>query len=190
MSNLKLVAVFLFACCVALSSPEILAQSKQDKQRTDIQTQANKTLDKLYALQPSARKVISNAAGYAVFNQFGMKILVAGGGSGKGYAVNNKTKKKTYMKMAEVQAGLGFGVKNYDVVWVFESEKSLNKFINSGWELGAQTNLTAVAKGQGLAFEGAISVSPGVWIYQMTENGLSLELTVKGTKYYKDTSLN
>ena len=62
---------------------------------------------------PSARKAVESAAGYAAFSNFGMKILVAGGGSGKGIAVNNKTKAMTYMKMAEIQAGLGFGVKKF-----------------------------------------------------------------------------
>ena len=33
-------------------------------------------------------------------------------------------------------------------------------------------------------------MSPGVWIYQLTDTGLALELTAKGTKYYKDESLN
>jgi hypothetical protein len=33
-------------------------------------------------------------------------------------------------------------------------------------------------------------VSPGVWVYQLTETGVALELTAKGTKYYKDDDLN
>ena len=38
--------------------------------------------------------------------------------------------------------------------------------------------------------EGAVSVSPGVWLYQLTDDGLALEATVKGAKYYKDDALN
>jgi len=38
------------------------------------------------------------------------------------------------MNMAEVQAGLGFGIKKFRLVFVFESEKLLQSFINSGWE--------------------------------------------------------
>lgn len=34
------------------------------------------------------------------------------------------------------------------------------------------------------------SVSPGVWLYQLAGDGLALELTAKGTKYYRDDSLN
>ena len=42
-----------------------------------------------------------------------MKIFVAGGGSGKGLAVSNSTKKETFMKMVEVQAGLGMGIRSF-----------------------------------------------------------------------------
>jgi hypothetical protein len=28
------------------------------------------------------------------------------------------------------------------------------------------------------------------WLYQLTDDGLALELTAKGTKYYKDDALN
>jgi hypothetical protein len=45
--------------------------------------------------------------------------------------------------------------------------------------------------GQGASvLAGAVSVMPGVWLYQLTDDGLALELTAKGTKYYKDDALN
>jgi hypothetical protein len=37
---------------------------------------------------------------------------------------------------------------------------------------------------------GAISVDVDILLYQLTEEGLALELTAKGTKYYKDDQLN
>ena len=37
---------------------------------------------------------------------------------------------------------------------------------------------------------GALAIAPGVYLYQITDTGLALELTVKGTKYYKDDELN
>ena len=162
-----------------------------DEQRAEIRKVGNQALAELYKAQPAAKSQIQKAAGYAVFSNFGMKILVAGGGSGRGIVIDNKTKRETFMKMAEVQAGLGFGVKNFRLVWVFEKKSDLDRFINSGWELGAQSTASAKGAGQGAsAFAGAISVTPGVWVYQLTDDGLALELTAKGTKYYKDDSLN
>ena len=51
---------------------------------------------------------------------------------------------------------------------------------------------TAAAKGsdKGVAYQGAVAVAPGVWLFQVTDKGLALELTAKGTKYYKDGDLN
>ena len=94
------------------------------------------------------------------------------------------------MKMAELQAGLGFGVKKFQLVWVFDSEQALNKFVNSGWEIGAQATASAKAGDKGASYQGAVAVSPGVWLYQVSGDSLAVELTAKGTKYYKDSDLN
>ncbi len=85
------------------------AANKEDikKEQADIRKMSRETLDRLYKLQPSAKEIISKAAGCAVFSNFGMKIFVAGSGTGKGIAIDNKAKKETFMKMVEIQAGLG-----------------------------------------------------------------------------------
>jgi lipid-binding SYLF domain-containing protein len=167
----------------------VAADEKQEK-RQKIRKMAQQTLSRLYKIQPSAKTAIDNATGYAVFSNFGMKIFLAGGGSGSGIAVNRGTKKETFMKMVEVQAGLGIGVKKFSVVFVFATEQALDNFVNQGWEFGGQATAAAKAKEKGGTLAGATSVSPGVWMYQLTDTGLAAEITAKGTKYYKDSSLN
>jgi len=185
------IAITLLLGFTATTGP-LLAASKEEitQKKADIRKMKNDTLERLYKAQPSAKQAVSKAAGYAVFSNFGMKIFFAGGGSGKGLAVDNNTKKETFMKMVELQAGLGLGIKKFRLVWVFENQSVLNSFINSGWEFGGQATAAAQASGQGGAFAGAMSISPGVWLYQLTDDGLALELTAKGTKYYKDGDLN
>lgn len=161
-----------------------------EEARSEVLTMANNTLQDLYAKQPQAKRVVEGAAGYAVFSNFGMKILIAGGGTGKGLAVNKATRQEVFMRMAEVQAGLGFGVKKFRLVWVFETQDAFNKFVNTGYEFGGQATLSAQAAGRGVGYAGAASVSPGVWVYQITDDGVAAELTVKGTKYYRDKNLN
>jgi lipid-binding SYLF domain-containing protein len=182
-------SVCVLAFLLVLAAVPAWGASKADKQK-EVQKVSRETLAKLYKAQPSAKKAVEGAAGYAVFSNFGMKIFVAGGGSGSGMAVDNKTKKATYMKMVEVQAGLGMGVKKFRVVFVFDTQKALNDFVNSGWEFGGQTTAAAKAGDQGAALTGAVSVAPGVWMYQLTDTGLAAEITGKGTKYYKDSDLN
>jgi len=166
------------------------SSASKTESQADVQEAAQAALTAVYRAQPSARKAVEAAAGYAVFSNFGMKILFAGGGTGKGIAVNNKTRSMTYMKMAEVQAGLGFGVKKFQLLWVFETEKAFDRFVNSGWELGAQATASAKSGDMGVTYQGAVSIAPGVWLYQLTGDSLALELTAKGTRYYKDGDLN
>ena len=185
------ITLLLLFSFLAASAPLLAATKEQvEQQKADIKNMANQTLERLYATQPSAKKAIKKAAGYAVFSNFGMKILFAGGGSGKGLAVYNKTGQSTFMKLIEVQAGLGMGVKKFRLIWVFENQSDLDSFINSGWEFGGQATAAAQASGEGGALAGAMSIKPGVWLYQLTDDGLALELTAKGTKYYKDDNLN
>lgn len=180
------------------SMPSVAADSKDDKkkqaeaekERQEVRKQSKDILARLYKSQPSAKAAVQKAAGYATFSNFGLKIFVAGSGKGEGVAVDNKTKKETFMKMFEIQAGLGFGVKKFSLVWVFETPEALNSFVNSGWELGAQTSAAATTGDKGGSLQGAVPVGQGVWLYQLTDKGLALELTAKGTKYYKDDDLN
>ncbi len=167
-----------------------MSQKEKDKARAEIAKIERDTLAQLYRLQPGAKATVEKAAGYAVFSNFGVKIFVAGSGSGKGVAVSNGSQKRVYMKMLEAQAGLGFGVKKFRLVWVFDNDKALNDFIHSGWQIGGQASATAKKGAKGEAYTGAMSVGPGVWVYQMAGDGLALELTGKGTKYYKDDDLN
>lgn len=186
----KYVVTVLIASLLALAGAPFLAKASRAEQQAKIRDTAQSILNKLYGMNPKAKAAVEKSAGYAVLSNFGMKILVAGSGSGKGIAVNRKTKREVFMKMVEIQAGLGFGAKKFQLVWVFETEAGLNKFVDSGWELGGQASAAATTGDKGAAFQGAVSVAPGIWLYQMTDKGLALELTAKGTKYYKDGDLN
>jgi lipid-binding SYLF domain-containing protein len=165
------------------------ADSKQEKQQA-IRKTTQDTLQQLYKAEPKTKAAVQSAAGYAVFSNLGVKILLAGSGNGKGMAVDNKTKREIFMKMLEVQAGLGMGVKKFRVIFLFDNQKAFNDFVNSGWQFGGQSTAAAKNGDKGGAMAGAVSVSDGVWMYQLTDKGLALELTGKGTKYYKDDDLN
>ena len=179
----------ILSVLILLCAIPIAAKTKQEKQ-LEARNKANETLGRLYKAKPSARATIKAAVGYGVFTSKSLKILVGGGGRGQGIAVDNATKKVTYMKMGEIQAGLGMGAKKFSVIFVFETKDALQRFVNSGWEFGGQTTAAAKSGDGGGAYQGAKSVSPGVWMYQLTEKGLALELTAKGTKYFKDDDLN
>ena len=158
--------------------------------RHQVREMAQDALASLYEILPGARRAIERSAGYAVFSTFGVKLFFAGGTTGKGMVVNKRTGRQTFMKMAQVQGGLGFGVDKNRLIFVFANEQALRNFIDQGWEFGAQANVSAMAGGQGGMFTGAAAIAPGVYLYQLTDTGLSATLTVSGTKFFKDGDLN
>ena len=187
-----IMALFLSFALLGLSVEPLVAAEESEilQERYRIREVGQESISTLYEIQPSARYVIENAAGYGVFSTFGIKIFFAGGGTGKGFVHNNRTKRYTYMRMVQIQGGLGFGASKDRVIWVFETQKALTDFVSSGWDFGAKAQAAAMVQDTGGMFSGAISVAPGVYIYRLTETGLAAELTVSGTKYFKDPDLN
>ena len=161
-------------------------QEKKDKTRQ----MAAQTLDELYKSQPGARSAIEKSAGYAVFNNMGTNVLLVSTARGSGIAIQSSTKQETFMKMVSAGGGLGIGVKDYRVVFIFQNQAAYKHFLDSGWSGTGQADAAAKAGEKGGAFSGATEVSPGVWVYQITKNGLAAQLTLQGTKYYKDDDLN
>ena len=160
------------------------------EQRQDILIKNQAILKQLYEVQPKAKDLIEKSVGYATFSNFGMKILIAGGGTGSGVVIDKSSNKRIYMNMAEVQAGLGLGIKSFQNIFVFETEAAMNDFVNSGWTFGGQVTAAAKYEKDGGAYQDATVVAPGVLMYQLTDSGLAAEITGKGTKYYKNTELN
>jgi lipid-binding SYLF domain-containing protein len=166
------------------------AGDSPDEKREKTRKMASQTLKDLYKMQPKAQEEIQKSAGYAVFNNMGTNLLLLSTARGAGIAVNSKTKQETFMKMISAGAGLGLGVKDYRVIFVFESDKAFKEFLDSGWSGSAQADAAAKAGDKGSAESGALEVAPDVWVYQITKNGLALQATLQGTKYYKDDDLN
>ena len=175
---------------ILLSVSFASAKDSPDKKREKSRKMADKTLQQLYKLQPAAKGLVQKSAGYAVFDNMGTNLFVLSTARGSGLAVDTSSKQETFMKMVSAGAGLGIGVKNYSVIFVFETDKAYNNFLNSGWSGSAQADAAAKAGDKGGAYSGAEEVAPNVWVYQITKNGLALQLTLQGTKYYKDDDLN
>jgi len=185
--NRLLITLVCLICVAALADDE----KDKEKERAEIRQMSQETLARLYKAQPSPQAAVEKAYGYAVFSNTGIKILFGGSGNGEGVAITNRDNTETFMKMFEVQAGLGMGVKKFKVIFVFDNQKAFDGFVNSGWEFGGQASAAAkTSPEKGGSMEGATSVSEGVWMYQLTDKGLALELTGKGTKYSKDEDLN
>jgi lipid-binding SYLF domain-containing protein len=197
MSYLSRALLAIFCCLFWLNTPALAQFSTifsgdktPQQQRQEALKKSDEILKHLYRVQPNAKEVVEKGVGYATFSNFGMKILIAGGGSGSGVVVSKNLPKPIYMNMAEVQAGLGVGIKSFQNIFVFQTDSALNDFVNSGWTFGGQATVAAKYEKTGDAYQGSASVAPNVLMYQLTDSGLAAEITGKGTKYYKNTDLN
>jgi lipid-binding SYLF domain-containing protein len=168
----------------------LAAAASPGEKRAEIRKMRSETLAKLYKVHPAARGDIQKAAGYAVFSNIGINLILLSAAGGSGVAHDNRTDKDIYMKMISGGVGFGFGVKDFRGIFVFSTTKTLKQFTESGWAADAQADAAAKSGTKGGALAGAITVAPGVDLYQLTENGLALQATIQGTKYYKDDDLN
>lgn len=182
--------IVLIVLVASLFATAALQAATPDEQRAKIRAQSAEVLAHLYEAKPEARAGLERAYGYATFRNLGIKIGVAGTGRGRGLAVLNDPRTETFMRFVEVEAGVGAGIKKYDLVFVFATREAFESFIAQGWESSGQSTLALRIEDEGKSFEGAVAVSPGVWLYQLTSTGLAAELTVKGSKYYPDKKLN
>jgi lipid-binding SYLF domain-containing protein len=180
---LAAVVAVLFAACATTSG------STPAEKRNAVQTMRQKVLSDLYRVKPDARSLIHTAPGYAVFSNANINIIFASFGGGYGVVRDNKSCRDVYMKMGEVGIGLGLGVKDFRAVFIFHDRPTMERFISSGWEFGGHADAAAKASDKGAAVGGEILVD-NITIYQLTESGLALQATVKGTKYWRDDELN
>ncbi len=182
--------LFLLVFAVGCAGTKSKSQTEKDAARDSLRAMTERTLAKLYQDEPAAKGAVADAAGYAVFSDFGFKVLFMGGAHGKGLAVNKTTKQETFMKMLELQPGLGVGAENYHLVFVFENPDAFNTFVTSGWELGTNAMAAAKDKSEGGGSAGAVSFSHGVKLYQLSNTGAIVGVSITGAKYYKDDDLN
>jgi lipid-binding SYLF domain-containing protein len=204
----------------ALFGPK--GDSPEEKRQT-IRKQRDEMLAELYKTKPEMKDRLKQAAGYATFKQTDVNLFLLASGSGYGVLVDHKTGQETIMRMASLGGGVGMGVKDLRVVFVFNDAKVMQQFLEQGWQFGGKADASAKYQDTGVSAEqnvkanvdfkqgsvaagsstdaragtdkqdaqrGNVAVGGAMEIYQFTESGVSLQATVQGTKYWKDSKLN
>jgi lipid-binding SYLF domain-containing protein len=175
--------IMFAASCVGPSG------SNASDRRAAVLDMRSETLQELYRLEPQARREIDRAVGYGVFSNIGVNVVLASLGNGYGVVQKNGGGEPIYMRMVSGGLGIGLGVKDFRGIFVFTDVGAMQQFVDHGWDASAQADAAAIAGDKGAAFAGAIDVAPGIKLYQITENGLALQATVQGTKYWRDDDL-
>lgn len=183
-----LIALILPIALTACTATGINSGTPAER-RQAIQDMRNEVLTELYAIKPDTRVQIGSASGYAVFTNANVNLILASFGGGVGVVHDNERGEDVYMRMGEVGIGLGAGVKDFRAVFVFHDQEALDRFMDVGISVGGQADAAAKAGDLGAAVGGEAIVD-NVTVYQLTQSGLALQATVKGTRYWRDSQLN
>lgn len=178
------------ALVLLFAAPLVSAKDSPDNKKEKTRRMRDTVLADLYKQKPELKARIKKAAGYyAVFSNVGINLVLASFAGGTGVVVDKKGN-ETFMKMGSAGIGLGLGVKDFRGVFIFHDKGKLEKFIDQGWDFSAQADAAAKSDTKGAQAGGAGNITEGVELYQLTKNGLALQATLQGTKYWKDRDLN
>ncbi len=182
----------LLAVGLAAPGPDVAAKPSPAERRREILATRDEVLKELGKLDPAARSRLRKAEGYAVFSNVGINLLFASAGGGSGVVVENGflSDTETFMRMATLGLGLGLGVKDFRAVFIFHDKAALRDFLDKGWDFSGQADAAAKSDKKGAAAGLAGTAIPGVEVIQITKNGIALQVTLQGTKYWKDRDLN
>lgn len=187
----RLIAAVLLGILL-LPAPEAGAKPSPAERRREVREMRDEVLRELDQLDPKARARLRKAEGYAVFSNIGVNLVFASAGGGQGVVVERGlvTDTETFMRMATLGLGLGLGVKDFRAVFIFHDEQALRDFIGKGWDFSGQADAAAKSDKKGAATTLAGTAIPGVEVIQITKNGIALQASLQGTKYWKDADLN
>lgn len=185
---MKLRNLFAFGTLIlTLAAGNALAQDDKAKKQAEIKKVTQASLQKFYKARPELKGEVEKASGYAVFTTYGLSFLLGGAG-GKGIAHDNKANKDTFMHLAQASAGAQVGIAESETLFVFPTQKSLDDFVNKGWESSGSGSIQAGAAGKSAG--PASGGTTDALTYTLTKNGLQVGLAVAGTKIWKDKDLN
>jgi len=191
----------VLACALLLGAPAAHAQSDKSKKepastsklppaereagRAAALKLSAEALEKLYKVQPEARKAVEGAVGYAVFDITSIYAIMLVGQKGKGVLFDNKSKKTTFMTSSRMGTGPGAGKQRVFQIFVFKGKGAMDQFVLTGG-LGGDVTATISTGSDGTVR----SFNPDIDIYQIPESGMAIQASWGGTVYSVDSDLN
>jgi lipid-binding SYLF domain-containing protein len=188
-----LLAASIVTAIVILNSASFTSAQdaeKKKKKQAKVLEMKDKALADLIKGKPEVASEINNAPGYAVFDNNGIHLLLLATSRGNGVVISNGSAPPFFMKMRQIGAGPGIGVKDYRVIFVFKTAAAMSKFKSGGWDSTAEADAAAKTKDSGGAASATGSSVGDTRVYTITKKGVALQATFGGTKFSKNDDLN
>ncbi len=152
----------------------------KEKKRAYFNKLEQETLERLVKEHPEAKRELAESVGYLVAEQDVVKIPTVGWASGAGVVVEKATGKRSYLRIPELQFGLGWGGRVQKIVMVFQDPETLRWIADGTWYAGGSTE--AAAKAGDVGFAGTSGTADflkrGYTSYVLTDAGVSATATV------------
>jgi hypothetical protein len=125
-----------------------------EEKRASIGEQREEMLAELVRLKPELKARLNQAAGFATFKQMDVNLFMLASSRGYGVLRDNRSGKDTYMGVASLGTGVGMGIKDLRVIFVFNDAQVMQEFMEKGWQFGGKGDVAAKHKDTGLASSG------------------------------------
>lgn len=171
-----LMATVVLTACATGSTPEA--------KKINARKETASALKEIYADHPGARSAIARSKGYLVCTGSDNYLFAAA--SGGGICTFHKGGKVDYYRFASLGAGVGIGFKKIALLYVFQTNAALQRFVDHGWDAGAKAEASARHEDEGGQVAANTSVDvEGVRIYQSAIWGAAAQATVQGYKFWR-----
>ncbi|RIL08918.1 MAG: twin-arginine translocation pathway signal protein [Proteobacteria bacterium] len=179
--NAKSLRVLISMVFFFVMAAPVLCQAESAK---EMEKEARKALQDLYASTSSAKVLGDQAKGILVFPSIAKGGFIVGGQYGEGVLFKNGAA-TGYYNTAAASFGLQAGLQKFGYALFFMSESDL-KYLNKsdGWEVGVGPSITVVDTGLAGSFT-TTTAREGVYAFFFDQKGLMAGLGIQGSKITK-----
>lgn len=162
--------------------PETQAAPRADS--TTVNARANAALERLYQTAPGAREMVARAKGVLIFPSVIGGSFIVGVEHGRG-VLRVGGHNKGFYSTTGASVGWQAGGQSKAVIYVFNTQEALNKFLASdGWSVGADATVAVGRVGANGSVDTTTAEGP-VTSYVLTNAGLEAGVSLQGSKITK-----
>ncbi|MBV8246889.1 MAG: twin-arginine translocation pathway signal [Comamonas sp.] len=175
------VGALSMAACTT-TGPDTASAPRADA--TTLNTRANSALERLYQTAPGSKEMVQRARGVLIFPSVIGGSFVVGVEHGRGVLrINGRN--HSYYSTTGASIGWQAGGQSKAVIYVFNTQEALDKFVNSnGWSVGADATVAAGKIGANGSIDTTTAQAP-VTSYVLTNAGLEAGVSLQGSKITK-----
>lgn len=146
--------------------------------RVALNDNAQATVAKMEATDPSLRSILDTSVGYVVFPSVGKGAVIVGGGYGHG-VVYERGRRVGYADVTQANVGASLGGQSYSQIIVFQDYARFNEFKRGNFTWTANASAVAIKAGAAAGSQ----FQDGVAIFADADAGLMGDASLGGQRY-------